>query len=294
MVYEKPVKTIAEQVSILKDRGLIVEDDSKLERYLNNISYYHLGIYFKHFQDKESNFLKGTKFEDVLNVYIFDQKLRLLLSDILERIEKSFKARLINELSVKEFDGNWINNASYFRDATSREAVAVTEILENLRYSKEIYIKHFYNKYPKSDYPPAWMAIESLTFGQCVLLYRHLSDENKEIIAITYGLNKKFIESWFYSFSDIRNICAHHGRLWNRELRLKVTQKHPKFKDLFFNNNGNRIYNHILLMYFINYNFNPDSDWLNKLEYIITEHNIEASHMGFPEDWIEKIKQLFN
>lgn len=44
-------------------------------------------------------------------------------------------------------------------------------------------------------------------------------------------------------------------------------------------------------MYYINHNFNPDSDWLSKLESIITEHNIEVSHMGFPEGWKGKIER---
>jgi abortive infection bacteriophage resistance protein len=133
------------------------------------------------------------------------------------------------------------------------------------------------------------MVIESLTFGQSVLVYRQLTMENKEIIAKTYGLNKIFIESWFYAFSDIRNICAHHGRLWNREMRVNVTQKHPKYNKLFYNNNGHRLFNHVLLMCVINNNSYPDSGWVGRLRDLIDEYGIEVSHMGFPKDWEERI-----
>jgi abortive infection bacteriophage resistance protein len=289
MLYKKTFKTIEDQITILKERGLLVASDSRLENFLRNVSYYHASIYFKHFQDSKSNFILNTRFEDVLNVYTFDQKLRLLLSDMLERIEKSFKAKLINEICFKESDGNWIVNDTYF--VSNDYSERVTEILERLRYSKEIYIKHFYNKYSEPDYPPAWMIVESLTFGQAVMVYRQLTTENKEIIASSYGINKIFVESWFYAFSDIRNICAHHGRLWNRELRVRPSQKHGKYKNLFYNNNGNRLFNHVLLMNIIGNKFCSGSEWLDTLRDLIAEHTIEVSHMGFPKDWRERIDQ---
>jgi abortive infection bacteriophage resistance protein len=104
--YNKPPLPINEQIDLLKSRGLVVADDGKLEYYLKNISYYHLSIYFKHFQ-KDDIFYKGTNFEDVLRIYIFDNKLRLLLLELLERIEKSFKCRMAYELSI-------VKNNSHF------------------------------------------------------------------------------------------------------------------------------------------------------------------------------------
>jgi len=73
MEYNKSPKTIEEQIELLKERGLIVKDEEKLKRYLKNISYYHFSIYFKHFQ-KDNIFIEGTTFENVLNIYVFDQK----------------------------------------------------------------------------------------------------------------------------------------------------------------------------------------------------------------------------
>jgi len=290
MKYRKPPKTIEEQVELLKERGLIVEDEDKLKRYLKNISYYHFSIYFKHFQ-KNDVFIKGTTFEKVLNIYVFDQKLRLLLLDVLERIEKSFKCRLAYEMSVSSGDSCWFSDDQYFKNAVEHNN-RIIELLENLRYSKEIYIKHYYETYHSPKYPPVWMVIETLTFGQCVMIYGQLKSEYQKVIADTYGINKKFVFNWLHALSLIRNFCAHHSRLWNREMVIALSQKHGLYKELFDNSNGNRLFNYLLVMQVINCKFNPTSKWAERLEKIITEHDINISHMGFPDDWKERLQKI--
>jgi abortive infection bacteriophage resistance protein len=291
MKYDKPPKKIDEQVDLLKQRGLIVEDEKRLKKYLKNISYYHFSIYFKHFQDDDNNFIKGTTFEDVLNIYVFDQKLRLLLLDVLERIEKSFKCRFAYEMSVFSKNSFWLSEIKYFKnDKIYNERVV--EILEDLRYSKEIYIKHYYETYDDPRHPPIWMVIEALTFGQSVMIYSQLKPEYQKIIADTYGINKKFISNWLHALAVIRNFCAHHCRLWNREMVILLSQKHGLYKKLFNNLNGNRLFNYLLIIHIINCKFNPDSKWLERLEGIISEYNINISHMGFPEDWRERFGKI--
>ncbi|MCK4554461.1 Abi family protein [Candidatus Parcubacteria bacterium] len=99
MNYSKQPKTFNEQIELIKSRGLIIDDEERLKKYLINISYYHLSAYFKSFQHSD-RFKDGTTFEDVINLYEFDKKLRLLLSDVLERIEKSFKCSVIYNLAI--------------------------------------------------------------------------------------------------------------------------------------------------------------------------------------------------
>lgn len=292
MEYNKPPKTIDEQVNLLKERGLIINDEDKLKRYLTNISYYHFSIYFKHFQ-KNDEFIKDTSFEDVLNIYVFDQKLRILLLDVLERIEKSFKCRLAYEMALFSSDSCWIANTKYFQNVVEHNN-RIIELLENLRYSKEIYIRHFYEKYDSPKYPPIWMVIETLTFGECVMIFNQLLPEYRKIIAETYRINKKFISNWFHALSIIRNFCAHHSRLWNREMVIILSQKHGLYKNLFNNENGNRLFNYLIVMQIINCKFNPTSKWIERLEQIINEHNINISHMGFPDDWKERLQKIIN
>lgn len=290
MEFQKPPKTINEQISLLKSRGLVVLDESKLGRYLRNISYYHLSIYFKHFQ-KDDAFIEGTTFEDVLNIYVFDQKLRLLLLDVLERIEKSFKCRLAYEMSVSYGDSHWLSREEYFDDKRTHSD-RIGKILDDLEFSKETCIRHYYEKYNSPKDPPIWMIIEAITFRQCAMIYGLLQKDNQRLVANTYGINKIFIYNWMYALSIIRNFCAHHSRLWNNEFIIRLNQRHGIYGKFFDNSNGNRLFNYLVVMQIINCKFNPDSKWMERLESIIGEHKINVSHMGFPNDWRDRMEKI--
>lgn len=290
MKYEKPPMKIIDQINLLKERGLVVQDEEKLARYLKNISYYHFSIYFKHFQ-KNDLFLAGTSFEDVLNIYVFDQKLRLLLLDVLERIEKSFKCHLVYEMSIKTKDPFWIANKVFFQDR-GKYNERIMKMLDDLSYSKENCIRHYYANYHEPKYPPAWMIIETLSFGQVANIFNQLKLENQETVADSYGINKKFLSNWFFALSVIRNLCAHHSRLWNNEFVVRLNQRHGFYKNFFNNSNGNRLFNYLVVLHAINCKFNPTSSWVEKLDKIIKEHNINVSHMGFPVDWKERLQKL--
>ena len=281
---------IKDQIKLLKERGLVVGDEEKLERYLRNISYYHFSTYFKHFQ-KNDLFIVGTNFEDVLNIYVFDQKLRLLLLDVLERIEKSFKCHLVYEMSIKTNDPFWVANHDFFWDGEKYD-MRITKMLNDLVASKEECIRHFYAKYDTPKYPPAWMIIEALSFGQAVMIFNQLTLENQEVVANSFGINKAFVSNWFYALSILRNSCAHHARLWNNDFIVKIYQRHGFYGKLFNNSNGNRLFNYLVVMHAINCKFNPTSRWVEKLENIIVEHKIGISHMGFPNDWKERLQEI--
>jgi len=290
MEYKKPPMKIDEQIKLLRKRGLVVDDEEKLERYLRNISYYHFSIYFKHFQ-KNDLFIKDTNFEDVLNIYVFDQKLRLLLLDVLERIEKSFKCHLVYEMCTKTNNPFWIANHGFFQDGEKYNE-RIMGILKDLESSKENCIRCYYEKYNNPKYPPAWMIIEALSFGQLVMIFNQLTFENQEIVASSYGINKIFISNWFYALSILRNLCAHHSRLWNNDFIVRLNQRHGFYGKLFNNSNGNRLFNYLIIMHAVNCKFNPTSGWVEKLENIIIEHGINITHMGFPEDWKERLQKI--
>lgn len=291
MEYKKPVLTIEEQINLLQSRGLIIVDRKNVGKYLKNISYYHLSTYFKHFQNEDDSFREGKSFDDVLNIYVFDQKLRLLLLDILERIEKSFKCRLVYEMSVKTGNPFWIADPAVFR-TEGEYYYRIREILDGLKSSKESCIRHYFTQYGVPEYPPAWMIIETLTFGQCVMIYNQLTFENQEVVAMSYGINKRHISNWMYALSSIRNLCAHHARLWNNEFFITLNQRHGIYRNYFYNGNGNRLFNYLVVLHVINCKFNPRSSWVVSLKDIIAEHEINVSHMGFPEDWKKRLMAI--
>lgn len=156
-IYSKNPLTIDEQVDLLKERGLVIRDEKEIIHYLNNISYFHLSSYFKHYQDEKSNvFYDEIDFDKILNLYIFDRKLRIEFLDALEKIERSLKARLTHVLS-HSYGKFCINMSEYFVSIQPR-------INEELERSREVFLKTYKKKY-RDEYYPIWMIMEVLSLG---------------------------------------------------------------------------------------------------------------------------------
>ena len=289
-VYTKKPLSVDEQVALLKSRGLQLPpgDEELLRYYLHNVNYYHLSIYFKFFQQNDI-FTKGTTFSEVLSVYIFDNKLRQLLLELLERLEKSLKCRIAYSLTTDVNDSHChLNPKLYSTEQTCREIISMFED-EVKKNSRETSIYHYKKYYQEPELPPLWSVIELLSFGQTVKLFRSLSLTNRKIIARTFDIDETLLSSWMHGLSVIRNHCAHHSRLWNRDLTLKP--KIGKRFKVFFTDNS-RIFNQFIILQIILNNVNPDSSWQDILIELINEYKILPKNMGFPDDWKTKLSEI--
>lgn len=288
--YEKPPKTITEQIELLKRRGLIVDDEERLAYYLTNISYYHWSIYFKYFQEND-RFISGTAFEDVLNIYIFDNRLRLIILEVLERVEKSFKCRMAYHLSISTNDSHCYLDQDIYKN--KRAYNEVKDIIEKeVKKSSEICIRHYLDKYYTPTLPPIWLVIEILSFGQCLKICSRLKRGYRNKIARSLKEDERFVMNWMHCLSHLRNKCAHHVRLWNCNLIITPVMHHRKYK-AFFNSGGkNRVFNYLVVMQIMLNKINPTSGWLERLDEALAEYNIDISHMGFPDDWRERFDAI--
>jgi abortive infection bacteriophage resistance protein len=222
MEYNKAVTTVEEQIQLLKSRGMEISDENLAAHWLQQISYYRLAGYWWPMQNNKVNhvFKPGSRFEDVLALYNFDRKLRLLLFDVLERIEIALRTKLIYHLS-HEHGFWWFQNPELF--IRTREHIkTLTSLEEELERSKEVFIKDHRKKY-KDDFrfPPVHKSLEITSLGTLSKLYGNLkpSVKSKDTIAKDFGtINHTFLPSWLQSFTQIRNLCAHHSRLWNKNL----------------------------------------------------------------------------
>lgn len=233
MHYHKPTIPVKDQIQLLKSRGLLMGDESLAEHYLNNISYYRLAGYWWPMQaDKVNHLFKtNSRFENVVALYSFDSELRLLLFNAIERIEIGLRTRMINHLA-HEVDPWWFENPLIFKNKLAF-AVNLKAIDRDLKNSKEVFIRQHYQKYhADSRRPPAWKTLEVVSFGLLSKLYGNLGShfESKDTIAKEINtVNHTFLRTWLQSLSQIRNICAHHGRLWNKNLpgRPKLLPRPP-------------------------------------------------------------------
>jgi abortive infection bacteriophage resistance protein len=90
-LFFKPATTYSQQIALLQQRGMIIEILAEVEFYLQHLNYYRLSAYRLPFESDHASpqFKSGTHFADVLNLYIFDRELRLLVLDAIERVEVS-------------------------------------------------------------------------------------------------------------------------------------------------------------------------------------------------------------
>jgi abortive infection bacteriophage resistance protein len=200
------------------------------------VNSYRLGGYWHPFRTPDHTFRPNTRFETVWQRYVFDRQLRLLVMDAIERIEVAARTQLAYQVAHQHADP-----FAYATDPSALPALApdernrfVAQLEAELAHSKETFAEHFRIKYGQ-DHPhmPIWMAGELMTFGSMLTLYRGCKPSVRKEVAKIFGVHDVVLGSWLLTLNTIRNICAHHGRLWNRELgtkpKIPERSKHPEW-----------------------------------------------------------------
>ncbi len=281
MEYKKPPLTYDEQLDLLLSRGLQVANRVSALNCLRNISYYRLSAYYLPFKQSEE-FKPNVWFEDILNLYSFDRKLRLLVMDAIEPIEIALRSQVIYHLSHAYGAFGYLNGKNFSHRFKHREwLVHINELIED---ASETFVVHYKNKYTSSKSMPLWMALEVVSFGGLSRLYRGLLGADQQIISKQYGLQDTVLSSWLHILVYIRNLCAHHARLWNRILTFKpkLPEKAVAWKGI----SNTRIYSVLAMMQYLINQINPKSAWKEKLFSLLQEYPcVPLAVMGFPDDW---------
>ena len=159
--------------------------------------------------------------------------------------------------------------------------------------SKEEFVQRFRRKYTGEPHLPLWMTAEVMTFGQLFTFFRHLHRTEKKTLARAFDLYPPVLESWLHTLNFTRNACAHHTRLWNREIpiRPKLPDKrhHPEWYNPIRMDNRRVFAILTILKYLLSY-ITPQSDWSVRLLSLLHEYDeIPLAQMGFPENWQESV-----
>ena len=296
--YNKPALSYADQLAQLKARGLLIENESKALHILESISYYRLSGYWYPMlaaPKGEHKFKPGSTFENAFKLYCFDRELRKLVLGELEKIEVAIRSKLIYELSHR-YGPFWYTDSARFKNAVEH-AKTLNKIKEEYHRSDEKFIVDFKRKYSDSM-PPSWMMLELTSFGSLSMLFKRLRDTRaKRDIAHSFGLDDSTFESWLHSVIYVRNVCAHHSRLWTRVMR--ITPSIPsKPKHTFLNHtvlldpetdrplNNNRAYFLLsMLIYWLNI-INPKHNFKTKLFRVLSDYPmVDVKALGFPDTW---------
>lgn len=291
--YTEPALSIEEQIELLRSRRMLIEEpeEDRVHHYLLSIGYYRLSYYFHtYYCDKVNKvFVENTKFDDVLQLYIFDRELRLLVLDAIERIEVAFKAAFQNEMCVS-YGSVWYSEAEFYKKKADRDYV-LGELKRKIgKQWNDALIERFKKNY-NNELPPQWIANEILTFGVVSSLYNSLiSCPEKKNIAKIFRLNYKALTSWIRNISFIRNICAHHSRLWNRNISVPpLYYKNADIKkiDVYFNNPSRLFCSLSIISYFMKL-ICDGSHWQCKIaELVKTRPEEQVKRMGFPDNFVQ-------
>jgi len=237
----KDSRSIDQQIALLKARGMKFCDQSKAAFYFNHISYYRLKGYWWDMQsdEKKHKFSSDACFENVIERYNFDRQLRLILFDAIEIIEIALRTKMVYHLS-QAYGGLWYLNDSIVEKQNIQEHL-ISGLKNDFCRSNEIFAKNFRAKHNikknncnSNEDPDAWIIFEVATFGTLSKIFKNLKHQLPEKSKITNEMGLNFqndLSSWLEAITYLRNIIAHHSRIWSRSMTKRPTIiKKPKMQ----------------------------------------------------------------
>lgn len=294
MKYSKAALTVEQQIELLEDRGMTFADRPRAAAYLREINYYRLrGYWLRRETDRTSHrFEPGTTFEDVLADYVFDRELRILLLDAIERIEVSVRTRWAHVLG-RRYGPHAHLDSSLFRERGQRwnHCSAVAGLIRSVEQSREVFIEHLRSRYDEL-LPPIWAAVEVMSLGEISRWFanlRHAADRNE--IADGCELDEELLASALHHISVVRNICAHHGRLWDRHVPItfRLPKKEPKALVRSLEPGDPAAgYNTVVVVGWLVGRISPGQTWVSRMADHIESHGPAKSVMGVPADFRDR------
>ncbi|MDC7227014.1 MAG: Abi family protein [Spirochaetales bacterium] len=289
MIYSKPPLTINDQADLLISRGFIA-DKEKLLEYLRYNNYYRLTGYLYPFRRPDERYSSSINLEKILTICEYDQKLRNHLLSAIDKIEVSFRSVIAYHFSMANGPFAYTDKSALPELEDYRRIQLIENIHKETERSREEFIRHFMNKYGDiHKEPPLWMAVEIMTFGSIVSLYRGVSNSLKQTIAKDFGVPDQVLSSWIVGINSIRNICAHHSRLYNRRLgysfKLPRERKHPEWFSPVRISNSN-VFTALTICNYLLSVIGAGSSWSSEIKDLFDKYeSVPEIKNTFPRNW---------
>lgn len=184
---QQPALSVDELINNLKDKNLIIEDEEYAKSLLTDISYFRLiKAYSLGLKNKNADYFDGVTFEQIVDLYKFNCRLRQELFAVIERVEVNLRCRLANFFSCKYGvlgyeDSNNFQNPDYH-----------SEFMEDIeqeirRNSKSPFVKNFSQNYVDGKIP-MYALVELFSFGTLSKFFKNMKNEDKKAVASIYGI----------------------------------------------------------------------------------------------------------
>ena len=286
----KKALTYEQQVTRLTEHNLIITDRESAIAILKKVNYYRLsayGIGLAKSGDKEQ-YIDGITIESIYRLYCFDSLLRNLLVHVIEQLEVQLRTQVSNYLGIKYGPEGYMDAANFTRkftkDGIGIHTLTIDKFKQECNHQRNIpFVKHHISNY--GGHFPIWVAIELFTFGNLASLFDIMMPDDKKAIANLYNTNPNYLNSWILALVEVRNICAHYGRLYNLPLKQApfLYKENKKYRTAPIN----KLFPAIIT---IRRMLQSDDRWrefATELEALMDEYSdvVRLSFIGFPPEW---------
>lgn len=233
----------------------------------------------------DGRFPEGATFESVLRRYTFDRKLRLLMLDAIERLEVSIRSRWSNHMAVRH-GPLCLADGELFQDRRAHQRSFET-VLHFYAGSEDEFVIRFRERYARGQTPPIWICSEMLSLGQLAHWLSNLRDaRDLHAVCYAYQLQSECFLSFLNHLTEVRNLAAHHSRLFNRKLpNFLFPREFPDGLTSLENSSQGRIYNTVVMLNYLLGIISPGHSWTRRLGHSLSRHAELPEEMGFPLGW---------
>ena len=301
----KPHTTIAQQLALMQSRGLGITDMERAGEWLRRVGYYRFSGYLKPFQggnsDDPNRFASGALFRHGVEFYLFDKRLRLALLDALERIEVAARAEIAHHMGAKSpLSHREPALLRYKPQKPQAQAEWLAKHYRSVGRSRDELVRHNWEKYGEL---PVWAATELWSFDALAQFYRMMKGADQNAVAARLGVDVEnggqVFANWLRGMVFVRNVAAHHGRLWNRGMVWrpvlpgagKISGFNPPV--LPEEKSADRVCGILCVVVFFVRKICPQSGWPGRLRELLASGFPDApgrslEEMGFPDGWEEE------
>ncbi len=282
--YEEQVRRFVDE------HALFISDEKYAIDILEKVNYYRLsayGIGLKQKNDPEK-YVDGVSIETLYDLYLFDSQFKNILLHVIEQIEVELRTQISNHLAMV-YGADALENLYNFEDKFNKNGKSIYEIMlgnlhkEIIRQKKIPFVSHHIHHY--GGHFPVWVAIELFTFGNLASLFDVMKLDDQKNVANHYKARPHQLNSWVLSLVEIRNICAHYGRLYNMPLKQQpfLYKEHRKYRT----SHTNKVFPLLLV---IKRMLSSDERWdlfYSQIKELMNQYTdvVQLSFMGFPKDW---------
>lgn len=293
--YPKQILSIEQQIQSFIDARMKISSFEDVENALKTIGYYRLrGYSFRLYNNATKKYVSGTKFEDILHLYQFNQKLSMLIFSMISKIEVALRVHLINALLIYN-DPLILQDSTIFKDKKlywQNMSIVSSEIAR----SNDVFIKHNFENHEGEI--PLWAVVEVLSFGTISKIIKNLktgAGSSFSLLATNFQYktkkgnlvnpSQKMLTSWIKSVSILRNMCAHNSRIYNRTILTS-----PEILDadkITPQPMHNGLYQVLLAMKYLKSNNNEWIEFVEEFDKLIQNNCniIQLNSMNLPSDW---------